>query len=157
MEKLWIDGLSLFHIPSFTYPYLFRKKSRRNQRIHFISLQFQSTISVVCFAPFKCSSHHWHDCKDCWPTFPVSFGIRMMLSLMSLPYQRNEAIFACRICEFDTYLKQLPDMNVELEFGVHAAPLQLAARRSGIGSVLRTLGQIFALKSALTECDCHQN
>jgi hypothetical protein len=167
--ELWIDGLRRFISSGFTYPYLFRKKSRRNQKAYSITI----VIDNVCrlFAQFN-SAHMIGTTAAILGAFPViPDSDDIVIDIIAVSDERAHLLVhdlpvrhlseAALINDVIRTAQHCAGYESGIGIGVQAA-LQLAARRSGIGSARRiiaitdgivtTPGQILALKSTLIEC-----
>jgi hypothetical protein len=170
LGEFWIDGFYRFISSGFTYPYLFRKKSRRDHKAYAITIVIDNVSRL--FASFN-ASHTIGTIAailGAFPFIPDSDDIiidvlavsdeQANLLLHDLPVRHLSE--GALINEVIRTARQSAGYESGIGIGVRAG-LELAARRSGIRSARRIIaitdgivmspGQILALKSALAECD----
>jgi hypothetical protein len=168
--EISVNGLCRWISSGFTYPYLFLKRSRGNQKSYSITI----VIDNVCrlFAPFN-------------STYMIGTTAAILGAFSDIPDPDYITIDILAVSDEQAHLlvHDLPVQHVSkgalinniiltarhsagyesgIGIGIQAA-LQLAVRRSGIGSesrifaitdaIVTTPGQILALKSALIDCE----
>jgi hypothetical protein len=168
--ELWIDGLRRFIASGYTYPYLFRKKSRRNQKAYAITILFDSACRL--FSSFN--AYHTISTTaallGALPLVPESDDIvvdvisatsgQVNLLLSNTPVRHLAD--GGMVSDLLHTIEQAALPEGGLGAGCQAA-LQIAARRSGVGlgrrifvltdGIITSPSELFALRSALVDCE----
>ncbi|KAA6400332.1 MAG: hypothetical protein EZS28_004141 [Streblomastix strix] len=168
--QLWIPGLRRFIASGFTYPNLFLKKSRQNQKAYSITFVIDNTLRIFSAANI---SH------------TVSTIAALIGSIALVPEGDDivvDVIIACQqqiqLLVYNFPAKQLSDGSLISDIfrtmhkhageesgigsGLNAA-LQIASRRSGVGfgrrvialtdSIVTNITEINCLRQSLLDCD----
>jgi MoxR-like ATPase len=168
--ELWIDGLRRFISSGFTYPYIFRKRARRNQKVYSVTIVIDSVQRLFMAMNASHTIPTLASLLGAFPLIPDSDDISVdVLSVCDETATLViESVSVRNLSEGglinDIILTARASAGLESGIGVGLqAALELESRRSGGASARRIIAltdgivtvpdQVLLLKSALSKCE----
>ncbi|KAA6398400.1 MAG: putative serine/threonine-protein kinase PLK4 [Streblomastix strix] len=171
--QLWIPGLRRFIQSGFTYPYLFMKKSRRNQKAYSITFVIDNTQRI--FSPLNIS-HTVCTIASILGSFAlVPEGDEIVVDVIAASDEKanlliqNIQVWLLSDWTLISDILRTADKIAGTESGLGiglSAALQLASRRSGVGfgrriiaftdSIISNASEVSTLRQALIDFDANQ-
>ncbi|KAA6391978.1 MAG: putative NEK protein kinase, partial [Streblomastix strix] len=171
--QLWIPGLRRFIQSGFTYPYIFLKKSRRNQKAYSITFVIDNTLRI--FSPLNISHSVTTIASMIGSIALIPDGDEIVVDVIAASDGKANLLIhniQTRLISDWSLISDIlrtADKCAGAESGLGiglSAALQLTSRRSGVGfgrriiaftdSIVSNASEISTLRQALIDCDSSQ-